>query len=470
MDEHEGMNMSEQEQVERCRSGGAGRWLLGVLFKVVLPVVVLVGAALGAKKLIDTAPKSPRRPTARQAKLVEVVTTEPQTRRVVVEAMGAVRPAQEVALKAQVSGRVEWVADNLEPGGRFEAGEVLLEIERRDFELAVSEGQSAVLMAQASVVEAGRQLTDARSNLKLEMGSQSVAQREYELLGDEVDGEQADLVLRRPQLAAAQAKVRGAEAGVASAEAALAAARSRLENSQLDLERTRVKAPFALVVEEKLVDVGDTVNTSTVLARLVGTEAFWVELLLPEGELRWVDAGDGSGAGGSEVRLYNEGAWSGGAYRMGRVIRLLPTVDALGRQARVLVSVPNPLGLAQGEGASMPLLVGSYIKAEIMGEELSGVYVVGRELVRGNEQVWVMTDENRLEVRRVGIVYRGEQCVLVNEGLSTGERLVTTDLSAGVDGMALRLAGEEQVEDKQGGQRGKGGKQGQRDGKGRAGK
>ena len=460
--------MSEQGAAERRRSGGSGRWWLGLLFKVLLPAVVLVGAALGAKKLIDTSPKAPRRPGVRQAKLVEVVEIAPQTRRVTLEAMGTVVPAQEVELKAQVAGRVDWVADNLEPGGYFKAGEALLEIERRDFELAVSEAESAVLMAEAAVVESQRKLTDARSSLQMEMGSLSVAQREYELLGDQVDGDQQELVLRRPQLATAQAQVGAARAGEDSAKASLEAARSRLEGAKLDLKRTRVVAPFELVVQAKLVDVGDTVNTTTVLATLVGTEAFWVELALPAGELRWVDAGDGAGAAGSQVRLYNTGAWAAGTYRLGRVIRLLPDVDA-GRMARVLVSIPDPLGLAGGEEALAALLVGSYVRAEIMGAELSGVYAVGRELVRGAESVWVMTEENCLEIRRLDIVYRGRDEVLVRGGLSEGERLVATDLAA-VEGMALRLAGQEGGESEQkGGQAGQGSGPRHRGGKGRAG-
>ena len=53
-----------------------------------------------------------------------------------------------------------------------------------------------------------------------------------------------------------------------------------------------------------------------------------------------------------------------------------------------------------------------------------------------------MDDQDRLNIRTVSILFRGKSNVLVSSGVKAGERLVTTDLSAPVNNMPLRLEDE----------------------------
>ena len=430
-----------EKQAKRPGGGRLGRGALGVVFKIVLPVGVVVLAVLGAKRLIETAPTAPRRPASRQAKLVEVVAAELGSRQVVLDdLMGVVRPARAVELRPQVVGRIEWISEKLMPGGRFAAGEELVRIEQRDFELAVAQRESELGVARSRITEAGRALTVAQRDLALEMGSQSVAQREYEMLEEELEGQDTSLVLRRPQLAAALAQVEAAQAGEGSAQAEYAAAQARLEKARLDLERTVIRSPFAAVVREKLVEVGDAVGVNTALVRLVGTEEFWVEVAVSEQDLKWIEVGNGVAEAGSRVCLYNERIWDAGACREGRVIRRMPGVDSAGRMARLLVAVADPLALEGENGRRPALLVNSYVRAVIFGETVEKVVGVDRAHLRGWDEVWVMSPEGRLEVRQVEVVYRGRDEILVGGGLAAGERIVTSNLSVAVDGMAVRTS------------------------------
>ena len=62
-----------------------------------------------------------------------------------------------------------------------------------------------------------------------------------------------------------------------------------------------------------------------------------------------------------------------------------------------------------------------------------------RSLVRDGDTVWIMNEQDRLEIRPIEILFRGPDDVLVPQGLREDERLVVTDLSAAVEGMRLRL-------------------------------
>lgn len=413
--------------------------LRGYFIKAMLPMIVLALALIGAKVMMDTAPTAPRQPKVRQAKLVDVVQLDRSAQPVIIDtAMGVVKPAQSVELKPQVAGRVEWLAPSAEPGSSYAVGETLMRVEAIDYELAIKRQQSAVLTAQANIDTAKAALVTAQNNLALEMGNQRVSQREFELLGETIDESSRDLVLRVPQLKAAEAAVQSAAAAVESAEASLASAQAQLETAKLDLARTQITTPFNAVIAQKWADVGDVVGTTTPLFTLYGTDEFWVELSIPASQLKWVRFGEA----GSEVTLSNPTAWGIGQTRTGRVIRALPEVDADGRMARVLVSVKDPLARLPENRGKPRLWVNDFLNATIQGAAASDVIALSRQWLREGDTVWIMSADNTLDIRQVEPLYRGRDLVLIKSGLSSQDRIVTTDISAPVEGLLLRLDGQ----------------------------
>jgi len=324
-------------------------------------------------------------------------------------------PAREVVLQPQVSGEVLTISDELVPGGRFRKGEQLLRIDPADYELAVRQRES--------------ELAQARSNLKIEQGQQVIARSEFELLGEPTAGEDNALMLRKPQLESVRASV--------------ATAQATLERAKLDLARTRIRAPFNAIVQSREVNTGTRVTPVSKLATLIGTDRYWLELSVPVDQLQWLEIPGISAGQGSAVRVYDEAAWGPDKFRRGRVIRLAGDLENEGRMARVLVAVDDPLALQPEHAGAPVLLLNSYVRAVIEGRTLSNVARVDRALLRGEDQVWLMGSDGRLQIRTVTIPFRGPHSVLVSEGLAAGERLVVTDLSAPVEGMALRTGDSE---------------------------
>jgi len=378
--------------------------------RVALPLLIVAAGAATAAFLIKTAPKAPHRQRVLNARLVEVEPVHFSRHQTIIEAMGVVQPAKQVDLRALVSGATMDVSPELIPGGRFRRGEVLLQIDPADYDLAIRQRASEV--------------TRAQNALTIEMGQQAVAKREYELLGEDIAAQDRELVLRQPQLATAQATL-------ASAEAALAQAR-------LSRQRTTVVAPFNAIVKARYVDVGAQVSASTALAALVGTDEYWVQGAVPVDQLKWINVPRSASQQGSIARVYCEAEWGKGVYRLGSVIRVASDLEEQGRMARVLISVDDPLAV-KGENAREPsMLVGTYARAEIEGITIDSVALIDRNAIRDGDRVWIMDDRDKLEIRPVEIVYRGVDHVCVAHGVREGERLVTTDLNAAVVGMPLR--------------------------------
>jgi len=379
--------------------------------KLVLPLGILVIALLAALYISSTAPKARRSPPVRETPLVEVLTVRHSSERVVIPAMGSVIPAREITLKSQVSGRIVKINPRFTEGGHLKTGAEILKIEDQDYRLAVAERRSAVVEAEYA--------------LKLELGRQDIAQREWELLGKEaLQGPlDSELALRKPHLEKAQAD--------------LEAARAALKQAELDLGRTVVRAPFNCIVRAKHVDLGSYASSQDQLAELVGTDRYRVRASVPVDRLKWISVPTGSGDQGSETRiLYGN---TNGYARRGTVVKLLGDLEEEGRMARILIAVDDPLDLDSPEQTRPPLLIGEYVRVEIEGPELDGVVALPRSALKNGRDVWVVRDDNTLDIRAVDIVWRGETTVMVRNDLRDGERIIMTGLSAPVQGMKVMV-------------------------------
>lgn len=386
-------------------TGTAGRKKLKVL--IICVGIIAVGIA-GASYLSRTAPQAHKRPPEQTAALVQTQRLLPGNHQIAVTGMGTVIPATEITLKTRVSGEIQVVHPEFVQGGFIREGEKVLKIDPTDYELAIARRQSTV--------------ADAEYALKVEMGYQDVARREWSLLnpGAAASEQEAELALRKPHLAKARSD--------------LAAARADLEQARLNLARTDILAPFNAVVRSTLVDVGSQVTPQDELAQLVGTDKYWIQVSLPIDRLTWIRIPrDNAERGADATVIYR------GFRRKGTVIRLLSDLETEGRMARVLVAVSDPLGLGPPQhGHSPPLLIGEYVRVEIMGQRLEDVYRIPRSALRDNSTIWLLSSTNTLQIVPVQTIWRDAGHVLMKNGLEPGMRLIVSDLAAPVDGMALR--------------------------------
>jgi RND family efflux transporter MFP subunit len=381
------------------------------LLRRVLPgaAIVLAGAAVVAV-LNMTAPTPETEEPEQQARLVTVETVARGEHTPRIEAFGEVHPEHEVALQPRVNGSVLETTEALEPGNLVERDELLLRLDPADFALAVEQRKA--------------ELEEARAQLRLEEGNQVVARQEYEMLDEPVSDEEKALMLRQPQMQQARARV-------SSAQSALAQAR-------LNLERTRLRAPFAGVVLGREVSRGARVSRTTTVARLAATDAYRVELSVPVSQLPWINLPRRDGEA-SSVNLYQDGAWPTGARRRGRVLRVRGDLGETGRMARLLVRVPDPLARTDANKGKPALLLDAFVRASIRGRALANVIALDRAWLRSDNQVWVMNADDELDIRDVDIALRSGGTVYVRGGVRDGERVVTSSIEVPAEDMPLRV-------------------------------
>jgi len=378
-------------------------------------LLLLIGFVI-SRHLLKTRPQAQRKAPKRMEALVEVVKVMPTAENVRIEAPGRVVAARQITLKARVSGQVIYVHPDFIPGGVISKGEILLKLDDTDYQLELRRKEDALALVEA--------------DLRIEEGSQTVALKEWELitsLSDDIDTSSRDLALRKPHLVKAKAKIASAE--------------TSLERARVDLARTVIKAPFNLVVRAENVDLGLQVTPTSTLATLIATDVFWAEISLPVTKLAWFDLPEKQKKGKSgvpetetKVLLHSLNHSS----LTGNIITLTPDLDKDGLMARLLVAIADPLGLQKKHP---PVLLGSFVTAEIVGRKLQNVYRIPRAALKENNLLLIAGKDDRLIAKSVTVAYYGVDSVLVDSGLNPGDRLIVSNLAAPISGMALKIAG-----------------------------
>lgn len=394
--------------------------------------VAILLSGLGINKyLVATKPAAKKVEQRIEGVAVEVLQVGQSSTQVRVRARGTVMPARQVVLGTEVGGKVINISPELQPGGKFVKGEVIARIDPSDYRIAVEQSFALVDSAQAQ--------------LSIEESRKAVAKREWEMFGGK--GKQTankQLALREPQMR--------------SATTQLKSARSGLKRARLSVERTLLRAPFDGMVQSRNVELGQIVGPGAPLLSFVGTHSYWVQVSIPVERLAWISVPGVSGqVEGSEVKIHHR-IGRQHIEKEGRVLRLLSEVDPAGRMARLLIEVADPLGLAPTEESSvapvvkaesaeasiskLPLLLGTYVEVEIEGRHAEHVVELDRSALRGGDMVYVMTSDSTLEKRKVNVLWRRENVVLVSSGIRSGETIVVSPLAAAVNGMKLRVPGQ----------------------------
>ena len=386
--------------------------------RYLLPLFVLGIFAGVAGYLVSTKPTPSRRKPPPAITRVEGVRLKRQDYQVVIHTQGTVQARTESTLIPEVSGRVVSVSPVFRDGGFFEAGETLLQIEESDYRTSLTVAEAVLAQAQLRLAEEEARAEQARSDWK-KLGDGDVA---------------GSLVLRLPHMA--------------EARAAAASAAARVDEAKRDLERARIKAPYAGRILDKRVDVGQYVTPGTVLARIYAVDYAEIRLPLTSNEVGFVELPElyrgeerdsdqpappvslVSGFGGKENH------WQG------RIVRTEGAIDVRSRQLFVVAQVDDPYG--RGAAGKTPLKVGMYVEANVQGEVLEDVVVVPRSAVRNGNEVLLIDRENRLRRRTLSILWSDRENVVIRDGLEEGEVLCLTSVAFATDGAPVmaRILGE----------------------------
>lgn len=382
--------------------------------KIILPIIVLAVGIIAMRILILNRPVPQRQTRANPGALVKVIKAEKQDRQINILGNGTVQPEQEVTITLQVNGVINKVAPGFTAGAFFRKGELLFAVESIDYELAVER-------AKATLIRAENEITIIESKAV-------VARQEWDRLKLEGEEEPNPLIVYEPQYE--------------DAKASRDAAAATLKQAELDLQRTRITAPFNCMVRSEEVGIGKYVRAGNNVALIASVDAAEIVVPLPLDDLRWlsiprqVNSEKGSNA---NVRLEvgaNLYQWQG------QLVRSLGEVDMKSRMAQVVVKVDDPFSLrTEGRPQKLNLELGMFVEVVFQGVTLADVVEIPRAALRENSTVWIMDSDQKLKIVPVEIVRQQKNTVLIGGSMNDGAQVILTTIPGAVDGMKLRSAG-----------------------------
>lgn len=384
------------------------------LLKIIAPVLVLV-VSIGVVTALSAAKPAPEKKEESQRLVslyVDEVTSDEVT--ISVQTQGEVRPKTEIDLIPQVSGRIVGISESFAEGAEFSPGETLIKIDDTNYRLAV-------IRAEARVAEAHVAVQRELANAKI---------KEEHWLDKRNSGEPTPYALNKPQVMEAESKLLAAEAD--------------LKEARLNVARTEINVPFIGRVREKSVGIGQYVTAGTRLGRVFSTGTVEIRLPLTDAQLAELNLPMGFMADAFNAPVVQFTARVGNREHLwtGRIVRTHASVDQQTRLIYAIAEVEDPYGLGSDNGA--PMAVGMFVHAEIAGVNSQSAMVLPRLALRNADKVYVINDQNRLEIRTVEIISTSEETVLVSTGVEVGDKVVTSSIPAAVDGMEVQAISREQ--------------------------
>ena len=368
-----------------------------------MTIFVLVIGSIGMYALKESRSEVKHKKPPPPLPLVRVVDVAFASRTVSVSGHGTVLPLREISLVPQVAGKVVEISPAMVDGGAYKKGDVLLRIDPQDYEIAVTLAKARLKDAESKFVQAQEESTAAREEWAQLHGNNAPP----------------PLVAKEPQLAAASAQ--------------LEASRAELTKAELQLGRTRIRAPFDGRVAEKEVDIGQYVTTGQKLAFLYATQAAKIVVPLPTEDLAWFHVpgftnGNGQGSDAVvEVQIAGETKqWPG------CIVRSEGKLDQRTRMVNVVVRIENPYA------SRPPLAVGLFANVTIQGLTLDKAALIPRAALRDNDQVWVVDPKGRLTFRTVEVSRLDFDGAIIGNGLKQDEQIVVSTLKGVSDGMRVR--------------------------------
>lgn len=426
---------------------------------LILPPVILGAVVLAYQVAFKQPPEqNPPAERVRHVRVIQAVETEIVPKAV---GYGSVRPGRVWDAVAQVSGRIDYVHPDFKKGAILKAGAEIARISPTDYEIAIKQAEANIRSGEAKLKELTVTEKNTRSSLKIEQRSFNIKEQEWErarelhkrgtVAQSTVDQEESDFLAQSKKVQDLKNSLELLPTQRLTQEEQIAVYRTKLETATLNLGRTSIKMPFDGRMAGANVEITQYVGIGTVLGSVDGMKTAEVEAQLPQssfGKLIETMAGKGVPAGVTRNTLsqFVEQFGLHAIVRLrladrdiewrGQVVRISDTVDPKTRTVGAIVAVDNAYARAV-PGQRPPLVKGMFVEVELRTKPLTGQLVVPRSALHAGN-LYIVDGESRLEVRPVKTSLVQGNLAVISTGLMPGDKVVVSDLSPAIPGMALK--------------------------------
>lgn len=374
-----------------------------------LPIAIIGGAVIIsiAMNLLKPAPLKAESPDTAVAVKTQIL--QRTQAKLLVESQGTVLPRTRTSLTSEVSGTVLDVSPHFVVGGFFKAGDLLLQLDPTDYEVALQR-------ANANLISMNAQLT-------FEQARAVQAEKEWGMTGRPAE-EAPLLALRKPYLEEARANVLQAEAEV--------------KQARLKLQRATIRAPYTGMVAAKSVDIGQYVTIGSTLGETFAIDFAEVRLPLTKRDLSMMNSFSMADKDHQlEITLRgsideNITEWQA------NLVRTEGVINQANRALYIVAQIDDPYGrLKSPEAAGKPLMMGTFVSAIIGGKTIDNTFAIPRSALLQGNKVALVDAEQRLRLRVIEPIFADSDFYYVSQGLEEGDEIIISAVGVPIDGMRV---------------------------------
>lgn len=401
---------------------------------ILIPVVISIAIVVFAPKLKSPPKKNRVTEIATKVRIIKPLYQEVSPKAL---GYGISKPIKSWEAVAEVSGRIVWVSEDLREGNIIPKGTELLRIDDSEYKLALNQ-----IDAQLNTLKVKADTT--RQSLAIEQRSHALLKKEIarqqKLKSKGLLAESALEVAER-DLIRADTTLQNLKNALSINEAEKETLIVQREQAELDLARTRMIAPFDVRIVSIDAHEAQFASKGQLLFSADATDTTEIEARFPIGQLRPLIASKETpqtdkhpGALGLDaiVRLRtstHDIEW------VAKVDRVGGQIDRQTQTLGVIVVVDDPYGKAR-PGERPPLIRNTFVEVELRGQPKGNQIVVPIFAIHENK-VYLLDEENRLDIRKVKVAFTQDRYAVLAEGVMPEEKLVISDLIPAIQGMLL---------------------------------
>lgn len=356
--------------------------------------IVIIAIAVSITKLMGSGKKAEKKQMERKATLVEIVNPVQGDVTFSADATGKLVAVEKFQIVSEVSGRLQKQALVFKEGKTYRKGELMLAINKTEYEMGLIATKSNFITAITSVL----------ADLKYDYPD---AYKLWYKYVNSIDVKKPLPVV--PKATTEKEKFYLVGKGLYSQY-------YNIEAMQERLSKYTITAPYNGVVTSANAVEGEAVNPGSRLGTFISSEAFDLELTYPIEEVEHIKVG-------TQAKVYSldtHQTWTG------KVVRMGGSIDSKTQSIKVFVRV-------KGKG----LIEGMYLTASVAMQPIRNAITIARKLIDSDNNVFVVED-NHLKLKKVEIVEsQGDRAVV--KGLTTNDKVMTTVIKSAYNGMPVRL-------------------------------
>lgn len=320
--------------------------------------------------------RNPRPEAEEQAIKMTVMEAEMGSYAATVKASGLVAPRYSLTLTNEVSGTVTQVSDLFESGKVVKKGHLLARLRNTELQSDLASAKNDLASAELALKEEKRQGEQARA--------------EWDASGFS-EAPDSDLVLREPQLIAAQAEYDYAKAAVS--------------NAQSDLRQTQIVAPFDALIVQRDISPGSYLSSSSELGTLYSIDRAEIQIDLSNSD--WAKLSDEKTLLTSDIPVSIESVADNASWE-GTIIHVGLHIDESTRMRSLTIGLNKPL-------EQSPILIpGAFVKVTLQGKQQNNLWRLPNTALSQKSEIWYLDENSRLSTFETTPLFVDSQYIYID--------------------------------------------------------